>query len=165
MTPTIDSDTITARLDELEATLPAIPARIVRFQRVLAGATYDRTAAVVSSVTGSTSSFLETARVSGKTVAGQARAAGEDLLTNARRNVRTVAGQATAQGRRVSGAANDSVSDLLDSAIDAVDDAPGTGTPYEQWTKAELVDRAKELKITGPTRMSKAELIAALRTA
>ena len=54
---------------------------------------------------------------------------------------------------------------LLDDAIEAVEDEPGSGTPYEQWTKAELVERAKELKIVGPTRMSKAELIDTLRAA
>ena len=62
---------------------------------------------------------------------------------------------------------------LLDSAIDAVedtvedaaDDQPGSGRPYEQWTKAQLLDRAKELDIEGRSGMSKGELIAALRAA
>ncbi|MET0144496.1 MAG: Rho termination factor N-terminal domain-containing protein [Ilumatobacteraceae bacterium] len=156
---------ITTRLDEFEATLPAIPARVVRFQRAFAGAAYDRTAAVVTSVAGSTKAFLDTARISGKTVTGQARAAGDDVLTTTRTGAKTVLGQASAQGKKVSSKATAEVTDLLDSAIDAVDDKPGAGTPYEEWTKAELVERAKDLSITGPTRMSKSELIKALRAA
>jgi hypothetical protein len=41
--------------------------------------------------------------------------------------------------------------------------APGAGVPYEEWTKAELYERAQELDVPGRSRMSKAELIAALR--
>ena len=46
--------TLTEQLDKLEANLPAVPARILRLQRTLAGAAYDRTAAVVTAVAGST---------------------------------------------------------------------------------------------------------------
>ena len=154
------------QLDRLEASLPPIPARILRLQRSLADAACERISAVVSAVAGSTKQFLDTARVSGKTVTGQARAAGDDVLTTARTGARTVAGQASAQGSRVSKAAATEATSLLDSAIDAVeDDQPGSGRPYEQWTKAQLVERAKELDIDGRSGMSKGDLIAALRAA
>ncbi|OWU83922.1 Rho termination factor [Oceanicola sp. 22II-s10i] len=39
----------------------------------------------------------------------------------------------------------------------------GKAPPYEQWTKDELYDRAKELEIEGRSDMTKDELIAALR--
>ena len=39
----------------------------------------------------------------------------------------------------------------------------GQQPPYEEWTKEELYDRAKELEIEGRSDMSKDELIAALR--
>ncbi len=65
----------------------------------------------------------------------------------------------------MSDTAESEVTRLVDRATDAIEDSPGTGTPYEQWTKAELVERAKELKVVGPTRMSKGELIRALRAA
>ena len=133
--------TITERLDRLETNLPAVPARIVRLQRTLAGACYDRTAAVVTAVADSTKNFLDTARVSGKTVTGQAKA----------------------QGRRVAATATAETTALLDSAIDAVDGQPGSGTPYEQWTKAELLQRATELDIDGRSGMNKTQLIKALR--
>jgi hypothetical protein len=156
---------ITSRLDELEARLPAIPARLVKLQRAVSAAYYDRTVAAFNALTGSASSFLDTAKTSGKTVTGQARAASRDVAATVRTNVNTVTGQAAAQSRRVVDAAETETTKLVDGAIESVEDARGSGTPYEQWTKAELVERAKELRIVGPTRMSKADLIVALRAA
>ena len=181
------TDDINSRLDELEARLPTVPARIVKFQRTLAAANCERTNAAFTALADSTKAILQAARTSGATVTGQARAAADDVVQSARTGAATVTGQAraaagdvaksartgaatvtgqaTAQGKRVARAAETQATKLVDQAIDAVDDAPGSGTPYEQWTKAELVERAKELKIVGPTRMSKAELIDALRAA
>ncbi|WP_306150573.1 MULTISPECIES: Rho termination factor N-terminal domain-containing protein [unclassified Roseibium] len=39
----------------------------------------------------------------------------------------------------------------------------GSQPPYEDWTKEELYERAKELEIEGRSEMSKDELIGALR--
>ncbi|MFZ7089785.1 DUF7218 family protein [Primorskyibacter sp. 2E233] len=39
----------------------------------------------------------------------------------------------------------------------------GKAQPYEDWTKDDLYDRAKEIGIEGCSEMSKDELIAALR--
>jgi len=39
----------------------------------------------------------------------------------------------------------------------------GKSAPYEDWTKQDLVKRAREIGIEGRSRMSKAELIQALR--
>jgi hypothetical protein len=39
----------------------------------------------------------------------------------------------------------------------------GSQPPYEDWTKEELYERAKELDIEGRSEMSKDELIGALR--
>jgi hypothetical protein len=39
----------------------------------------------------------------------------------------------------------------------------GKSRPYEDWSKKDLVQRARELGITGRSSMSKAELIKALR--
>lgn len=179
--------TLTEQLDKLESNLPAVSARVLRLQRTLAGAAFDRTAAVVTTVAGNTKAFLDTARTSGKTVTGQARAAGSDVLTTASTGARTVAGQATkaasdvatttrtgartvsgqasAQGKKVSKAASDRATKVVDSAIDAVDPKPGTGKPYEQWTKAELLERAQELDVEGRSGLNKKQLIAALRAA
>ena len=37
-------------------------------------------------------------------------------------------------------------------------------SPYEQWTKAELYERAQEVGIDGRSSMSKSDLISALRS-
>ena len=39
----------------------------------------------------------------------------------------------------------------------------GKAKPYEQWTKEELYDRAKNVGISGRSKMKKKELITALR--
>lgn len=39
----------------------------------------------------------------------------------------------------------------------------GSSPPYEDWTKSDLYDRAKEIGIDGRSQMSKGELIDALR--
>jgi hypothetical protein len=39
----------------------------------------------------------------------------------------------------------------------------GKASPYEDWTKQELYDRAKEVDIDGRSNMNKDELIKALR--
>ena len=134
--------TFTDQLDQLEARLPAVPARLVHLQRTLAGATYDQVTSSVATVAAATRAFLGTTKTAGKTVAGQA----------------------TAQGRQVARSAEREATRTLDAAIDAVDDRPGSGTPYEQWTRAELLERAKETGVTGRTQMTKRQLIAALRT-
>ena len=97
---------------------------------------------------------------------------------NAQTGANTVVGQATAQGRKVAKVAQKNTTTVLDTAISAVDETvaeatdavestvdttPGSGTPYEQWTKADLLARAKEMDIEGRTTMSKRQLIAALR--
>ena len=157
------TDMITERLDALEASLPTIPAKVLHFQRAVAARSYDNYTATMGAVAESYKSFLETALTSSKTVTGQARAAGEQLVTTLTNGIKTVAGQTVAQSKKVSEAAEAEANELVDAAIEAVDDTPSSGTPYEQWTKVELVARAKEVGVVGPTRMSKKELIKALR--
>jgi hypothetical protein len=176
---------VTENLDRLEAALPPVSARVFRLQRAIAGNVCDRLSAVTGAMTDSTKNFVDTARLSGKTVTGQTRAAGADVIgtattgarqvagqaqaagtrvaKSARTGARTVSGQANAQGRRLSATAQRETTELLDSAIDAVDDTPGSGRPYEQWTKAELLERARQLDIEGRSGLSKKELIKALR--
>lgn len=51
------------------------------------------------------------------------------------------------------------------SANDGQDPARkgGRAKPYEEWTRADLYRRARELEISGRAGMNKAELISALR--
>jgi hypothetical protein len=178
---------VDARLDRFEESLPTVPAKIFHLQRAIAQAWMERSNAFWTTVGGAAKNVFDVARTSGRTVTGQARAAGadvagttrsrvssltqeareaaEDVTESARRGARTVRGQASAQGRRVAKATSRSTAAALDDAIDAVEDAPGSGRPYERWTKAELLDRAKELEVEGRYGMSKAQLIRALRAA
>ena len=63
---------LTTRLDELEARLPVVSARVLKLQRAVAAATYDRTVAAFEAIASSINAFLATAKTSGKTVTGQA---------------------------------------------------------------------------------------------
>lgn len=157
--------TLTTQLDRLENTLPAVPARVLRLQRTLVGGAYNQATDALDTVLDATRRFLDTTRISGRTVTGQTRAAGSDLLAAAQRNAAQVVGQAKAQGRRVAASAQHEVTDVIDAAIEAVDPMPGSGKPYEQWTKAELLDRARQLDIEGRTALNKKQLISALRAA
>ena len=159
------AETVSSRLDELEAALPEFPARVLRLQRELAEQSCQRVNAVVEAITEAVKRLLDTAAQAGRTFTDQARTAAGDAVGTVASGVRSVVDQAQTQGQRVSSAASTEATKLVDKAIDAVDDTPGSGTPYEEWTKAELVERAKELRISGPTRMSKSELIDALRAA
>jgi len=135
---------ITVNLDRLESNLPALPARVLRLQRAVAARTFDNTTSVVNAVAESTRNFFETTRLSGRTVAGQARAAGDQVANATRTGVRTVTGQAraagsqvagttrtaantvagqtAAQGRKVAGSARNETTKLLDDAIGAVEE-------------------------------------------
>ena len=113
---------ITERLDALEASLPTVPAKVLRFQRAVAAKTYDNYTATMGAVAESYKSFFDTALTSSKTVTGQARAAGEQLVTTLTNGIKTVAGQAVAQSKKVSEAAEAEVTGLVDPAIDAVED-------------------------------------------
>ncbi len=158
--------TLTNQLDRIEERLPSIPARIMRLQRTVAGATYDQFNEAMQTVVGASRTVIDTARISGRTVSGQTRAAGTEVLATAKRNANQVVGQTRAQSRRVATTARLETTDVIDAAIDAVDTAdstPGSGRPYEQWTKAELVERADQLGVTGRTGLNKRQLIAALR--
>jgi cell division septum initiation protein DivIVA len=157
--------TLTTQLDRLENSLPSVPARVVRLQRVMARSAYEQAVDAVQTLLEATRNVLDTTRISGRTVTGQTRAAGSDLVASASRNAKQVVGQARAQGRRVASSARQEVTEVIDAAIDAVDPAPGSGKPYEQWTKAELLDRAQQLGIEGRTALNKKQLIAALRAA
>jgi len=167
--------TLTNQLDRIEERLPSIPARIMRLQRTVAGATYDQFNEAMQTVVGASRTVIDTARISGRTVSGQTRAAGTEVLATAKRNANQVVGQTRAQSRRLATTARRETTDVIDAAIDAVDTAdvadvadavdstPGSGRPYEQWTKAELVERADQLGVTGRTGLNKRRLIAALR--
>ena len=189
--PTVTADASPSSLDKLEANLPTVPARVLRLQRTLAGAAYDRTAAVVDGVAESTkrSSTPPACRARPSPARPAPPAATSPTLPApaprpsparpappatqvAAHRPRTGAktGRRPDDGRRASKVAETRRVDAGDEGSSTRRSTPsrtqpGTGTPYEQWTKAELVERAKELDIAGRARMTRRELIAALRAA
>ena len=164
------------RLDELEASPPCPLASCASSARSPAPATTARRPSFDRHRPARRRASSTRPGSSGKTVTGQARAAAEDVASTARTGAATVAGQAKAQGRRVSKKASSEATGLIDSAIDTVESdldkadrrrrrPPRLGHPVRAVDQGRALERAKELDIDGPTRMSKAELIKALRTA
>ena len=148
-----------------------MPARVVRLQRAIAGAACDQTAAVATAVATSARTVLDAARISGRTVTGQARAAADDVVSSARGGARQVTGQARAQGRRIAGTASrDHPAARLGDRHRGGRRRHGreprrAGTPYEQWTKAQLLERARQLDVEGAYKLNKRQLVKALRSA
>lgn len=125
----------------------------------------DTGATVVGQAQSATGRTVDQASKGAKEVVGQARSAGERTATQASKGVKEVAGQARAQGRRANDQLDRVTERTAERAMDAVDPSPSSGTPYEQWSKTELYERAQELDIDGRSTMSKQQLIKALRNA
>jgi hypothetical protein len=137
--------------------------RMFDFNKAVVSASFDTTRTVIGAVGDGVSSAVKTLRDSGATVAGQTRSAVDRTATQASTGASEVAGQARAQGERASVRLDEIAERTARRATAAVDDSPSRGTPYENWTKSELYERAQELDIDGRSGMSKSQLIAALR--
>ena len=123
----------------------------------------DAGATVVGQAESATKRTAAEASSGAKQVVGQARSAAGRTAGQASKGAKEVTGQARAQGKRA-GDRLDRVADRTTKrAVDAVDQTPSSGTPYEQWSKSDLYDRAQELDIEGRSTMSKTQLIKALR--
>lgn len=164
-----------------------LPRKIVDLNVTIARQTADRVGCAARAVTDHTGRVLEASRNAGRTVIGQLRSTGERTADTAEqgarevagqagaatartadtaeRGAREVAGQAEAQGEVVADSIDREANRAVDRAADAVSDTPGSGVPYEDWTRAQLYERAQELDLDGRATMNKAELIAALRAA
>lgn len=160
--------------------------RIQEFNKAVFDVSIDTSKAVAEAVTDGANRAWTTLRDTGATVAGQARAAvdrtagdataGIKQVTGQARAVadrtahdaatgaKQVVGQAKAQGEQAAGRLDDIADRTARRATDAVDPSPTTGTPYEQWTRADLYERAQELDVDGRSTMSKRQLIDALRS-
>ncbi len=131
---------ITPTLDRIERRLPPVSRRLFRLNRAITAATLGAVTKSARAVGEATGAVRKSATVGAKTVAGQARAEAAQTID-------------TLEAETV---------DLLDSAVDTVEDKP-TGS-YGTWTKSELYERAQELDIEGRSGMTKRELIGALRS-
>lgn len=160
--------------------------RIYEFNKAVFDVSIDTSRAVAEAVTDGANRAWTTMRDTGATVAGQARAAVDRTAGDATSSAKQVAGQARAAAGRTAGGATsgakqvagqakaqgrrgaDQLGDIADNtarrATEAVDPSPSSGTPYEQWTRADLYERAQELDVDGRSTMSKKQLIDALRS-
>jgi hypothetical protein len=134
------------------------------FNKAVVVTSIDTTRTVIGVVGDGVSAAVKTLRDSGATVTGQTRSAVDRTVEQAATGAKEVVGQARAQGDRASSRIGEIGDRTARRATTAVDGSPSTGTPYEEWTKRELYERAQELDIDGRSAMSKPELIAALRS-
>jgi hypothetical protein len=159
--------------------------RIQDFNNAVLDVSIDTSKAVAEAVSDGAARAWTILRDTGATVAGQARAAVDRTAGDATAGIKQVSGEVRAMADRTAGdvttgakqvvgqakAQGEEAAGRLDSIADrttqrathAVDPSPTTGTPYEQWTRADLYERAQELDIEGRSTMSKQQLIDALR--
>lgn len=144
-------------------TTETLPRKIVELNRRVAERVADGAASTVKTVAGSACRTLGVTRTAGKTVVGQARSAVDRTLTTAQRGAREVSGQATAQGGKVADSLDHEANRVVDRGLRAAGDLPAPGVAYEDWTREQLVARAREVDLPGRSGMNKDELITALR--
>lgn len=159
-------DELTRRLDQLEASLPAIPARALGLSRATVRRVNATASDIADDVGRQFGRFSSTASTALSTTTGQARSAVERTSETARRTTKEATGQARAQARITAQAAERSTTALLDDATRAVEpESDGRPASLDKWTKAELYERAQELDIDGRSSMSKRDLVRAIRDA
>lgn len=131
---------VNSMLDRVESRLPLIPRRVFRLQRAVADASLSVAKTVIRAINGSSSRVENSART----------------------GVNTVKGQARAQADNTTDVVETEASSLLDRATRSVEGIPSDR--LEEWTKADLYERAQELDLKGRSTMSKKQLISALRS-
>jgi hypothetical protein len=162
-----------------------LPHKLCELNKQIVQTTLSNVASVAGLVGRSIGRTLDASRNAGKTVTGQTRAETgqaastvvsgiKDVASQTRDAVassaeaistsaKTVAGQARAQGSHLAAVADRQANHVVDEASRRLSDSPSRGTAYEDWTKAQLLDRARQLDVDGRATMNKAELIDALR--
>lgn len=140
-----------------------LPQKIVKLNLAVAGQALSTTAHVVRTVARNAMNVVDASRTAGKVVVGQSRSVVVRTVTTARNGTREVAGQVQAQGEHLGEVIAAEANRTADAALRATSDSP-SGKPYEQWTKAQLMERAQELDIDGRASMNKDALIEALRS-
>ncbi len=154
---------IDEQLDELETKLPPLAANIVSVNRSIAARTNRDLNRLGTMLTDSASAIASAAAVSLRTVNGTAKWAAERTASTATTGARQIVGQAKAQTQRTADTASKELSDLADDLDSTVEPVPAAGD-LETLPKAELYNRAQELEIEGRSSMTKAELVAALKS-
>ncbi len=158
-------DELTRRLDQLEAELPPIPSKALGLTRATAHRVNATASDVANDVGRQLGRLGSTAGTAFSTSVGQSRSAVERTSSTARRTSKEAIGQTRAQTKRTGRAAQTSATALLDDASRAIEpDGDGRPASLDDWTKADLYERAQQLDIDGRSTMSKRELVQAIRT-
>lgn len=106
---------------------------------------------------------VETARKAAGRAADSAKKGARSTREEASRGAHRTTKTARKQAQRTRDQAAEATQDVKDQVAKATSDRPGAGVAYEEWTKAQLYERAQELDISGRSQMNKDELINALR--
>ncbi len=159
-------DDLSEALDRIEGNLPAMPARAVGLTRATVRRVTATTGAIANDVGRQVGRLSDTAGEALSTTFGQARSAVERTSTMAANTTKETTGQARAQGARTAKAAERATTALLDDATRAIDpDGDGRPASLDDWSKADLYERAQELDVDGRSSMSKRDLVRAIRAA
>lgn len=150
------------RLDDLQARLPETPRKAAEFGSAAAERITSTAGGIVDDIGRRFGNVVDTTESAASTAAGQARSATRRAATTVDRSAREAAGQARAQASRVAETADSETAALFDDAARATRPHDGTAV-LEDWTKADLYERAQELDIDGRSTMSKSQLIDAIR--
>lgn len=165
---------------------PTLPQKVCEMNKAIVQNTMSNIASVAGIVGRSAARTFDASRTAGKTVVGQTRSATSrtaDTIATGVRDVageartaasrsassiassaKEVAGQASAQGAHVASVVDRQANHVVDETTRVVSDHPAPGTPYEEWTKRQLLERAREVDLDGRATMNKAELVDALRS-
>ena len=110
--------------------------------------------------------FTSTAATEPSTIVGQTRSVADCTPSTAKRTSKETIGQTRAQSKLTGKAAGRSATTLLDDATRAFEpDGDGKPAALDDWSKAELYERAQELDIDGRSSMRKRGLVRTLRSA
>ena len=159
-------DELSRRLDRLEEELPTVPSKAIGLTRATAHRVNSTASEVANDVGRQLGRLSSTAGTALSTTVGQAArrsiARRRWQVARARRRPAKRERRASERAR----AAERSTTALLDDATRAIepdgDDKPAS---LDDWTKADLYERAQALDIDGRSSMSKRELVRALRAA
>lgn len=157
----------TARLDQLEARLPALPAKWLELNRAAAERAVAQSRRNGELVLHSVRSVAKVADTGWRTVLGTAKWSTGRTASIATTGVRQVTGQAAAQSKRAVDTLETEAAHVVDEAIDRVEAAAldAERRDLRARTKVELYDMAQDLDIDGRATMNKPALVKAILAA
>lgn len=164
-------DTITrdaaARLDDLEARLPALPAKWLELNRAAAQRAVAQSRRNGELVVHSVRNVAKVADTGWRTVLGTAKWSTGRTASVATTGVRQVTGQAAAQSKRAADALGTEATHVVDEAIERMEaaDLDAERRILRSQTKVELYDTAQGLDIDGRATMNKSALVDAILAA